>query len=178
MRFYLILFFCVSVFFIGCKEDKTAIPDDVIQLHEMAALLTDIHIVDGSLTGVPQIPDSIAKHGLGLYLAVIKFHNTDTATFKKSMKFYSKRPDLMNALYAGIDGRLTKKLDSLNKIKPKVNTDSINKTRLQRATDSIKRVKAHTKIDSTNTSRAVKKALFLQNLRNPKLRRRNALPHQ
>ena len=114
MRFYLVLFFCVSVFLCGCSDDK-GIPDGVIKEHQMSLLLTDIHLVDGSLYNVAPIPDTLAKHGLGLYLAVFKLHHTDTTQFKESLKFYATRPDLLTDIYTGV----TNRLDSLQAAKTK-----------------------------------------------------------
>lgn len=156
MRFYLILFFCFSVFFIGCTEDKRKIPAGIIPEHDMAELITDIHIVDGSLYNIPQVPDSMAKHGLGLYLAVFKVHNTDSAEFKKSLKFYSTRPDILSEIYAGVNNRLDKKLDSLKKIKPKINQDSVKKAVLKHKADSLQKAKAN--IDSLQKIKVKAKA--------------------
>jgi len=156
MRFYLRLFFCVSLFFTSCKE-KDNVPDNVLPQHEMAELLTDMHIVDGSLYNIPQSPDSLAKHGLGLYMGVFKVHHTDTATFSRSIKFYSTHLTMLTNIYTGIEGRLQKKIDSLQKHKPKVNTDSIAKANLLRKTDSLRRVKEKLKADSLQQVKLKKK---------------------
>ncbi len=118
MRFYIILFFFVSVFFIGCGSNDDT-PAGILKMHDMAELLTDIHIVDGNLYNVSQMPDSLASHGMGLYMAVLKVHHTDTVQFKKSMKYYSLRPDKLNTIYDGVVRRLTKKVDSLQQIQQK-----------------------------------------------------------
>jgi len=136
MRFYLILFFCVSGFLFGCNS-KTSVPDGIIEEPQMAALLTDIHLVDGSLYNLPPVPDTLAKHGLGLYLAVFKLHHTDTTQFKASMKFYTTRPDLMTRIYYTV----TKTLDSLQAaktkaVKPVVAPKASQKT-TQQITDSV-----------------------------------------
>lgn len=159
MRFYLILFFCVALVITSCKNDKN-IPADVIPEHEMAELLTDIHIIDGSLYDVPQIPDTLSKHGLGMYINVFRIHHVDTTLFNKSLKFYSTRPDLINEIYTGITKRLQKKIDSLQKIKPKEKpdtakkvtggnkADSLKKAAEKRKTDSLEKVKAQHRLDS------------------------------
>ena len=177
MRFYLILFFCISVFFTACGDGGKAdyVPSDLLQLHEMAALLADIHIVDGSLANVPALPDSLAKHGMGLYLAVFKAHNTDSTTFKKSLDYYAGHPDLMNRVYTGINVRLTKKLDSLNKIKPKINPDSIKKTKLKASADSINGVKARLKFESMHKRPSILNHMLPSNI---KFKKQNALPAQ
>ncbi|MEO6523493.1 MAG: DUF4296 domain-containing protein [Mucilaginibacter sp.] len=171
MRFYLILFFCVSVFFISCKDKK--IPDDVVPIHEMAALLTDIHIVDGSLYEVPQQMDTLTKHGLGMYMAVFKMHHIDTATFKRSITFYSSQPILLDQMYVGIEQRIQRKIDSLQKHKPKEDPKALLKLKLQHKADSLKAVKDRLRLDSIQKttlkkSRKLPKAL--------KFKRVNALP--
>ena len=141
MRFYLVLFFCVSVFLCGCSDDK-GIPKGIIEEPQMASLLTDIHLVDGSLYNLPPVPDTLAKHGLGLYLAVLKMHHTDTTQFKESMKFYTTRPDLMTRIYFTV----TKTLDSLQAaktkaVKPVVAPKASQKT-TQQITDSVNKAQA------------------------------------
>jgi hypothetical protein len=157
MRFYLVLFFCGLSFLLSCSDNKS-VPGDVIKQHQMALLLTDIHLVDGTVYNLPSIPDTLAKHGLGLYLAVFKMHHTDTAEFKKSLQFYSTRPDLLVDIYTGVVDRL----DSLQKarakaaaaIKPVIPKAS-QKTTAQMA-DSVK--KAQAKTDSIKTANDKRKA--------------------
>lgn len=154
MRFYLILFFCVSLIFTSCKDDRK-IPADIIPEHAMAELLTDIHIVDGSLYEVSQMPDTLAKHGLATYMAVFKANHTDTTQFKKSLKFYTTRPEILIEIYNGIGRRLQKKIDSLQKIKPKVNKDSVKMAAFkQKRLDSLKNVKVKATADSLKKVKA------------------------
>ncbi|WP_448700021.1 DUF4296 domain-containing protein [Mucilaginibacter sp. AW1-3] len=141
MRFYIILFFCSVCFFCSCSSDDT--PKGLLKMHDMAELLTDIHIVNGSLYQVPNQPDSIAKHGMGLYLAVFKIHHTDSVTFRKSLKYYSLHPDELSLIYEGVSRRLTKKADSLKKIKDHI--DAVKRKAPNFKADSIK---AKNKADS------------------------------
>jgi hypothetical protein len=160
MRFYLVLFFCGLTFLFSCSDDK-GVPGDVIPEHQMSLLLTDVHLVDGSIYNLPAMPDTLVKHGLGLYLAVFKKHHTDTTQFAKSLKFYSTRPDLLLSIYTGV----TNRLDSLQKAKEKEkakkavkpgggasskNTiqlaDSVKKA--QQQADSIKKAKDKRQADS------------------------------
>lgn len=147
MRFYLILFFCVCLFFTSCKDDR-GIPKDVLPEHAMAELLTDIHIVDGSLYDLPQTPDTLAKHSLGLYMGVFRAHHIDTALFTKSIKFYTSRPELMTEIYTGITARLQKKIDSLEKHRPKVDPIQKKKEDAKRKVDSLQRIKTQLHLDS------------------------------
>jgi hypothetical protein len=176
MRFYLVLFFCVSGFLFGCGDDER-IPGDVIPMHQMSLLLTDVHLVDGSIYNLAPVPDTLAKHGLGLYLAVFKLHHTDTTQFKQSLKYYSEHPDKMLAIYEGVVNRL----DSLQKAKEKkikpVAPQASSKSTAQMV-DSVK--KATAKADSVkkvqdkktaDSIRAVKPKLKLSKAARRKARR-------
>jgi len=157
MRFYIVLFFCAGCFFMGCSENNDY--PDGLPMHQVAEILTDIHIVNGSLYNVSNQPDSVLKHGMGLYLEVFKIHHTDSATFRKSLQYYSTRPDLLDIIYTGVSTRLTKKLDSLKKVKahldavkrkdPHFIADSI---KAKKKADSIATVKAKHTADSIKTA--------------------------
>jgi len=159
MRFYIGLFFCVVCFLFSCGEPSGDAPNGMLTMPQMAEVLTDIHIVDGSLANVPVIPDSLAKHGLGLYLGVFKIHHIDSAEFRKTLQYYTSHPDVLYVIYEGVNRRLNHKLDSLNKVKahleavkrkdPHFKADSI---KLAHHTDSLQRVRA------AHTADSIKKA--------------------
>jgi hypothetical protein len=183
MRFYIILFFCSGCFFMSCSESSDA-PKPLLTMPQTAQVLTDIHIVNGSLYNVTNQPDSILKHGMGLYLDVFKINHTDSATFRKSLQYYSLHPDVLLVIYEGVARRLNKKLDSLKKIKAHIEAvkrkdphfkadsikakhkaDSIATVRTKRTEDSIKA------INKTNAAEANKLQQFHRSitLKNRKL---------
>lgn len=150
MRFYLMGFFCVSLLFVACAgSDWRKIPPGIIPEHNFAEMLTEIHIADGSLSAYPNA-DSLAKHGMGLYLAIFKLHKTDSAEFRKSLKFYTTRPDILSEIYTGVNLRLEKKVDSLKKIIAKTELDSVNRTKAKQKlkADSVKKAGVKVKADS------------------------------
>jgi len=114
---YIIFFFSAMVFVSACKQNKAA--DGVIAEPRMINLLTELHIIDGSLTNVRQEPDSLYKYGLGKYLVLFKKYHTDSAQFKKSMNYYAMRPTELLKMYDRITLILKQKTDSLNKIQYK-----------------------------------------------------------
>jgi len=67
MRKYNSLFFSVLIFLVACGGDK--IPKEIIGGDKMVQLLTEVHIIDGSMYNVMQVPDSLYKYGSGKYLA-------------------------------------------------------------------------------------------------------------
>jgi hypothetical protein len=114
MHKYIILFFSVLVFLTACRNEGP--PADVIKEPQMIKLLTDIHLVDGQLYAVPQQPDSLYKYGAKKYIAVFKKYHTTDASFKKSLKYYSTQPELIQAMYDTIQKKIQFKVDSLSKV--------------------------------------------------------------
>jgi len=114
---YIALFFSAMVFFAACKQDKTRA--GIIPESRMITLLTEVHIIDGSLYTLPQAPDSLYKYGMGKYLALFKKYHTDSTQFKKSMSYYAMQPAELLKMYDQITLILKNKTDSLNKIQYK-----------------------------------------------------------
>lgn len=110
MRKYIILFFSGLLLMAACKKT----PEGIIKPDEMASLLTDVHLADGSMINIPQIPDSIYKYGMGKYLDVFKKHHVDSAQFRKSYKYYTLHPDKLVSIYDVVLKKLTAKSDSIN----------------------------------------------------------------
>jgi hypothetical protein len=196
MHKYIILFFSVTLIWCGCKSDS--VPGKYIQPKEMAGLLVQVHLVDGSLYAGVQVPDSLYKFGMGKYLAAFKNAGTDSATFRKSMTYYTSEPEKLLAVYDLVDARMKVINDSINQIQVKKNTqirkvdslkaDSVRKVAIKglKTTpkkDSVKKadmkgLKTMPKADSIK-QRATKHKLAVKadSLRKLKIRRRpNAVP--
>ncbi|WP_183560754.1 DUF4296 domain-containing protein [Mucilaginibacter sp. SP1R1] len=158
MHKYLILFFSVTLFLCACKS--TGVPNGIIKPNKMAGLLTEIHLIDGGLYSHVQNPDTLYKYSMGNYLAAFEKFHTDSATFKKSMDYYSTEPDKLSAIYDSVDNRVKALSDSVAKIQMKVRqtaqkadslkaihrADSVKKAAQKpvkpvRAIDSLKKLK-------------------------------------
>ncbi|HAL82348.1 MAG TPA: hypothetical protein DCO83_09010 [Mucilaginibacter sp.] len=113
MRKYITLFFSVTFFLSACKGGKA--PDGIINHDQMIVLLTQVHIVDGSLFSVTQNPDSLYKYGTDRYLALFKRYHTDSVQFRKSLKYYTTQPVELTAMYDKVLADLKQKTDSLTK---------------------------------------------------------------
>jgi hypothetical protein len=147
MHKYNSLFFSVLLFLAACKGTKT--PEGIIKEDQMAALLTEVHIIDGSMYNVMQTPDTLYKYGTGKYLTIFKKFHTDSAQFKKSFKYYSIHPEIMETIYEQVVINLKQKTDSLNKLNQKqIARDN------KRAADSLKKLPqkspAHQAINAPN----------------------------
>jgi len=133
MHKYNKLFFSVLIFLAACSGNK--VPNGIIAQDEMTNLLTDIHIVDGSMYNVVQVPDSLYKYGTDKYRLVFNKYHTDSVQFKKSFKYYSDHPEKLQAIYEQITIIIKQKSDSVNK----VNLDKINNDNKRRQ-DSLNKL--------------------------------------
>jgi hypothetical protein len=113
MRKHIILFFSALLFLFACNMGNNT--KGIIKEDEMVRLLTDIHIVDGSLYLQP-MGDSLYKYGTGRYLLLFKQYHTDSAQFKRSMKYYTTQTDILMGMYDQVKKNLQIKIDSLNKV--------------------------------------------------------------
>src|ERR1700761_6488983 len=151
MRKYKSLFFSVLLFLTACSGNT--IPDKIIKPEQMTSLLMQIHVTDGTLYNISQMPDSLYKYGTARYLALFKQFHTDSATFRKSYKYYSEHPELLNAMYDQITISLKQKVDSLTKI----DQERIKRDTKRRA-DSIKKIPpAKRRADSIKNAEEAKK---------------------
>jgi hypothetical protein len=120
---YIALFFSVLLVMAACSDR----PSDIIPPKQMAAVLTDVHIVDGAMNNIPQVPDSVYKYGMAKYLAVFKKHNTDSAQFNRSYKYYTLHPDVLVNIYDIVLKNLAAKNDSITGLIAKNNTANFKK---------------------------------------------------
>ena len=150
MRFYKILFSLLLLFLVACRRD--AAPDNLIEEDRFVPILVDIHLADGYLSSKPQLPDSLSYYGNGMYAAIFKRHEVDSAQFKKSFQYYSRHLEQMGRIYKDVVEQLTAKSDSITKelaaeemkrqrhaadsVKKALKTDSVRKAAKQ---DSIKK---------------------------------------
>jgi hypothetical protein len=144
MHFYKTLFFLAAVFFVSCSDNS---PKNILPPQQMAAVLVDIHKVDGSLMEMAQHPDSLYKYSAARYQQVFKQHKVDTAAFKKSFKYYASKPDQLFDIYEKVVPVIKAQSDSATKVKIKADSlERIKQNKLterlaKRATDSVNRLK-------------------------------------
>ena len=132
MHKYKTLFFSLLLLLCACGGNN--IPDGIIKPFKMASLLTEVHIADGAMYNVMQLPDSLYKYGTDKYLKLFKSYGTDSVQFKKSMQYYCSNPELLLAIYDQVTTNLKTKSDSINKVyqqemlkENKKRQDSLNK---------------------------------------------------
>jgi hypothetical protein len=149
MHKYNKLFFLVLIFLTACGGNK--IPEGIIAPDKMTSLLTDIHIVDGTMYNVMQMPDSLYKYGIDKYQSVFRKYHTDSVQFKKSFQYYSSNPEKMQAIYEQVTAIIKQKSDSVNKL----NLDKINQDNKKRQ-DSLNKLQKQAQPKQPVTAQPVK----------------------
>lgn len=118
MRTYKSLFFCALLFLTACGGSDQ-VPSGILPKDRMTAVLVQVHIIDGKMYNISQIPDTLYKHGTGHYLAMFKKYGTDTAQFAKSFKYYTGHPEKLDEIYDDVVKRMQAISDSIAKLKLK-----------------------------------------------------------
>ncbi|MDR3694908.1 DUF4296 domain-containing protein [Mucilaginibacter sp.] len=114
MRKYITLFFSVSLLLFACTTNKSKV--EIIEHDQMVRLLTDIHVLDGSMYNtVSQSTDTLYKYGTARYLTLFKKYHVDSVEFRRSLKYYTTQPIEFQAMYDKILVNLQAKTDSINK---------------------------------------------------------------
>lgn len=85
----------------------------------MVQMLCDVHLVDGTML-LYGPKDSLYKYGTNRYGVLFKKYGVDSATFNKSMKYYTARPDEIIAIYDRVTALLNEKSDSTGKVQAKI----------------------------------------------------------
>lgn len=118
MRKYIVLFFSSLIFMCSCKYGRT--PAGILKPDDMVKVLVEVHLVDASIVNInyPQ-QDSMYFYSISRYLQTFKRMRTDSAQFKRSLKFYAQRPEQLQDIYTDVVKILQDKNDSLMKpVKP------------------------------------------------------------
>jgi len=123
MHKYIILFFSLLVFLTACGDNA---PQGTIDRQRMVSLLTDMHITDGALYNVPQVPDSLYKYGSAKYIALFKRYNVTGKQFDASFKYYSTQPVKLAEMYDQVAANIKVKVDSLVKSSPTKTKNAIS----------------------------------------------------
>jgi hypothetical protein len=114
MHKYITLFFSASLFLSACSGNKNK--TEIIKHDQMVSLLTDIHILDGSMyNAVSQSQDTLYKYGTARYLVLFKKYHVDSVEFRRSLKYYTTKPVEFQGMYDKILANLQARADSINK---------------------------------------------------------------
>lgn len=146
-------------FLIGCTNDK--LPEGMLSQQRMIAVLTDVHLVDSYLNTVP--PDSVNYYGNAYYRTLFKKHHTDSTQLRKSIKYYSSKPEQMDEIYTQVLETLNKRHAEAQKIKQK-EAAKTKKSVKKEKTDSVK---IETDTATKKPNKELKRRLIMRGRRSP-----------
>lgn len=96
------LLFIIFVFFSACGD---GVPKGIITKENIAAVLTDLHLADGYTSSL--YGDSTNLKVARVYKALYKKHNTDSVGLRKSLVYYSERPEELEIIYKQVETNLS-----------------------------------------------------------------------
>jgi Domain of unknown function (DUF4296) len=123
MKYSLLLFFGLALL-AACNPDAT--PKEIIEHKKMAAVLTDIHLIDSYISRLPQT-DTLRQKAPLYYNAVYKKYQTSKSQFDKSLKYYSERPKLLDSIYSQVLTEMEKKEKKRSKHKVSIKKHDLPK---------------------------------------------------
>jgi hypothetical protein len=106
----LICIFLCLILVLGCNNNEEGKPSNLISEKQMAAIITDIHVVEARVNkmALPNL-DTSTLVSERLKAQLFKQYKIDTATFNANYKYYSTRPDYLERIYEDVTKQLQKR---------------------------------------------------------------------
>ncbi len=104
MKFFLVSFCFLSLFFISCKQniEKQAIPSDLLSRDTLILVLVDIHLADAMVTTSNLKDNEKRDFSYSCYKAVFEKYNIKKGRFDNSLKYYSRDPKYLDVIYEDV----------------------------------------------------------------------------
>lgn len=95
--------FMVCVILSSCNESK---PNDILDAHQMEAVLTDIYLAEANSTLVNDSAHTIRNRNIDslavYYKAILTHHNISKEKLTKSVDWYKRNPEDLDTIYARV----------------------------------------------------------------------------
>jgi hypothetical protein len=122
MKVFKILIFLVTLFY-ACEPDNK--PKDLIEEKKMILIMTDLHIMDGYMSTIIY-SDTTKRNTKNLYATIYKTHKTTQKSYEESLKYYSRKPALLDTMYNKVQALIDEKEHKLH------NAEIIKPNRIQK----------------------------------------------
>jgi hypothetical protein len=122
MKVFKILLFLVTLIY-ACEPDNK--PKDIIEEKKMILIMTDLHIMDGYMSTIIY-SDTTKRNTKNLYATIYKTHNTTQKSYEESLKYYSRKPALLDTMYNKVQALIDEKEHKLH------NAEIIKPNRIQK----------------------------------------------
>lgn len=98
----LILGFFVLIFVTACNRNQ--VPEGIIENGKMVLVLTDVHLVDSYVSSAAY--DTTTQPAANYYKVVYQKYKIDSVQLQKSLRYYSRDPELLDTMYHQVLKRL------------------------------------------------------------------------
>jgi hypothetical protein len=89
-------------------NEKPLPPDDLIPQEQMADVILDFHVYDAIMNTLKRKPKKIRQEeGFYLYNSILEKHQVTREQFRASFKYYQSDIEIMDAIYAEVDRKLS-----------------------------------------------------------------------
>lgn len=104
------IFFAALILLLASCRNKTAVPEGIIPVAKMTDLLWDVLMADELVTQRYRTANEAVRldTSVVLYQQIAAAHGTTQQQFKKSLRFYQSRPDLLQIIFDSLQQRSTK----------------------------------------------------------------------
>jgi hypothetical protein len=96
----------ILLLFVGCINNIPELPKGYLQPDKMGDVLLDMHLIEGARSGTLVMGDTNKLPDY--YARIYAKHGVDEQTFKESMYWYTKHPELLKKIYEKVVIDLTK----------------------------------------------------------------------
>ena len=110
MKVFKILLFLVTLVS-ACEPNNK--PKDLIEEKKMILIMTDLHIMDGYMSTIVY-NDTMRRNTKNLYATIYKTHNTTQQSYEESLKYYSRKPALLDTMYNKVQALIDEKEHKLH----------------------------------------------------------------
>ncbi len=110
MKVFKILLFLVTLIS-ACEPNNK--PKDLIEEKKMILIMTDLHIMDGYMSTIVY-NDTMRRNTKNLYATIYKTHNTTQQSYEESLKYYSRKPALLDTMYNKVQALIDEKEHKLH----------------------------------------------------------------
>jgi hypothetical protein len=103
--------FCLLFLLFSCtaiEDQEAAIPADVLPKEQMARVMTDIHLLEASLSVGTYAKDNVMMQNIKPSTDILKKNGITKETYDLSFDFYSRNPNLLTEVYQLVLNDLSK----------------------------------------------------------------------
>jgi hypothetical protein len=102
-----LFYFFILVFVIGCNNIDTKL--EILDAEKMKVILLDFHTVEANIANQKLSGDSLAKTYRKNYSSIFAKHKINAVLFKKSLHYYTNKPNELDEIYTEIIQELNHK---------------------------------------------------------------------